>query len=103
MKTKNQSVLHALVVVLGLILAGRMTAQTFTTLHNFTPLIPSFTNSDGTIRHTNSDGSHSHADLILSGTLYGTAQDGGSSGSGTVFAVNTDGTGFTDLHSFTAR
>ena len=28
--------------------------------------------------------------------------DGGSSGNGTVFAVNTDGTGFTNLHSFTA-
>ena len=27
---------------------------------------------------------------------------GGSSGNGTVFAVNTDGTGFTNLHSFTA-
>ena len=41
--------------------------------------------------------------LILSGnTLYGTAQYGGSSGNGTVFAVNTDGTGFTNLYSFTA-
>ena len=41
--------------------------------------------------------------MILSGnTLYGTADDGGSSGNGTVFAVNTDGTGFTNLHSFTA-
>ena len=42
------------------------------------------------------------AGLILSGnTLYGTAISGGSSGNGTVFAVNTDGTGFTTLHSFT--
>jgi uncharacterized repeat protein (TIGR03803 family) len=40
--------------------------------------------------------------LALSGnTLYGTATGGGSSGWGTVFAVNTDGTGFTNLHSFT--
>jgi len=43
--------------------------------------------------------------LILSGnTLYGTASRGGSYGSyggGTVFAVNTDGTGFTNLHSLT--
>src|SRR6266404_3908589 len=89
MKTKNQSVLHTLVVVLGLIPAGRVTAQTFTTLHNFTPLIPSFTNSDGTVRHTNSDGSHPHADLILSGnTLYGVAQVGGSSSSGTIFSLS---------------
>ena len=43
------------------------------------------------------------AGLILSGnTLYGTAVYGGSSGDGTVFAVNTDGTGFTTLHNFTA-
>jgi len=53
--------------------------------------------------------------LILSGnTLYGTTAFGGGSdaptplgtdsraeGSGTVFALNTDGTGFTTLHSFT--
>ena len=43
-----------------------------------------------------------HAGLILSGnTLYGTAYDGGTYGNGTVFAVNTNGTGFTNLHSFT--
>src|SRR5207245_2162792 len=40
--------------------------------------------------------------LILSGnTLYGTTQYGGS-GDGTVFSVNTDGTRFTLLHTFTA-
>ena len=51
---------------------------------------------------TNSDGANPYAGLILSGnTLYGTACGGGSSGNGTVFAVNTDGTGFTNLHSFT--
>src|SRR5258706_10770222 len=31
------------------------------------------------------------------GALYGTALNGGSSGAGTVFALNTDGTGFTVL------
>jgi len=52
---------------------------------------------------TNSDGAGPYAGLILSGnTLYGAAGSGGSSGNGTVFAVNTDGTGFTNLHSFTA-
>jgi uncharacterized repeat protein (TIGR03803 family) len=41
--------------------------------------------------------------LILSGnTLYGTTQNGGTNGSGTVFAVNTDGRDFTTLYSFTA-
>jgi len=32
--------------------------------------------------------------------LYGTANGGGSSGNGTVFKLNTDGTAFTTLHSF---
>src|SRR5205814_7582510 len=68
----------------------------FTNLHSFTAL------SNGNYG-TNSDGGSPHAGLILSGnTLYGTASQGGSSAAGTVFAVNTDGTGFTNLHSFTA-
>ncbi len=50
---------------------------------------------------TNSDGAYPYAGLILSnGVLYGTASAGGSSGFGTVFKVNTDGTGFATLHSF---
>src|SRR5207237_1102571 len=87
--------LPALIAGLGLILAGRIMAQTFRTLYSFTGL---------DTNHFNSDGAYPYAGLILSGnTLYGTATGGGSSGNGTVFAVNTDGTGFTNLHSFTAR
>jgi uncharacterized repeat protein (TIGR03803 family) len=68
----------------------------FTNLYNFTALSGSFPNPP-----TNSDGANLHAALILSGnTLYGTAVDGGTNGAGTVFAVNTDGTGFTNLHTF---
>jgi uncharacterized repeat protein (TIGR03803 family) len=52
--------------------------------------------------YTNSDGANPTAGLILSGnTLYGTTRGGNSSGNGTVFAVNTDGTDFTNLHNFT--
>jgi uncharacterized repeat protein (TIGR03803 family) len=81
-------VLPALIAGLGVIPAGRVTAQTFTTLH-------SFTNSP--------DGANPQARLILSGnTLYGTASGGGSSRTGTLFAVNTNGTGFTNLYSFTS-
>ena len=70
----------------------------FTNLHSFTP---THTNALGV--STNSDGAYPQAVLVLSGnTLYGTALSGGSSGNGTVFAVNTNGTGFTNLHSFTA-
>ena len=85
MKTKNLFFVPALFAVLNLIPAGRVTAQTFTTLHSFTYY----------------DGVYPWAGLILSGnTLYGTARNGGSSGAGTVFAVGTNGTGFATLHSF---
>ena len=59
----------------------------FTTLHNFTG---------------GSDGANPLAGLFLSGnTLFGTASQGGASNFGTVFAINTDGTSYTNLHSFT--
>jgi uncharacterized repeat protein (TIGR03803 family) len=70
----------------GTVFAVNTDGTGFTNLYNFT---------DG------SDGANPYAGLILSGnTLYGTAAFGGSSGGGTVFAVNTDGTGFTNLHTF---
>jgi uncharacterized repeat protein (TIGR03803 family) len=54
------------------------------------------------LTQTNSDGSSPYASLVLSGsTLYGTTYGGGVFGNGTVFAVNIDGSGFTNLHSFT--
>src|SRR5436190_1765815 len=98
MKTcvKNLFLLPALIAGLVLILADRVTAQTFKTLHSFTATSrnPPFINSDG---------ANPTAGLMLScNTLYGTATEGGSSDYGTVFAVNTDGTGFTTLYSFTA-
>ncbi len=93
---KNLFLLPALIVGLGPLLPGWVTAQTFTVLHSFTATpSPAYTNSDGAIPQ---------AGLVLSfsgKTLYGTARYGGSSARGTVFALNTDGTGFTNLHSFT--
>src|SRR5690348_10904569 len=48
-------------------------------------------------------GAYPRCGLMLSGsTLYGTTYGGGSSGSGTIFKVNTDGTAFSVLHSFSA-
>jgi uncharacterized repeat protein (TIGR03803 family) len=86
--------LPLLLAALGLMLAGRVTAQTFTTLYNFTALSgPASTNSDG--------GNPQAGLIVSSNTLYGTARNGGASGNGTVFALNNDGTGFTTLHSFT--
>src|SRR6267154_3423716 len=86
------------VMIAGLVLipAGRVTAETFTVLHSFTA---TSANSSGV--PTNSDGT-SPLVLISSGnTLYGTAGGGGTVGNGTVFKVNADGSGFTNLHSFT--
>jgi uncharacterized repeat protein (TIGR03803 family) len=41
--------------------------------------------------------------LVLSGNqLYGTAKYGGANYSGTVFAINTDGSNFTEIYQFTA-
>ena len=51
---------------------------------------------------TNSDGANPKAGLVLSGDmLYGTAFQGGSANAGTVFAVNTNGTVFSNLYNFT--
>ena len=73
--------LHVLMMAgLGFTTAGRVTAQTY----------------------INSDGANPYAGLILlSNTLYGTAAAGGIEGNGTLFAIHTDGTGFTNLHSLT--
>jgi len=81
----------------GTVFAINTDGTGFATLHSFsaTPSYPG--------PYTNSDGATPYAGLILSGnTLYGTAYNGGSSGNGAVFGVNTDGTGFTNLYSFTA-
>ena len=137
---KTLFLLPALIVGLGLTFAATTTAQTLTTLHSFMDYegystdgvltlssnilygtaSEGGTNNNGTVfkvntdgtgfttLHTftafyvNSDGAIPQGSLILSGnTLYGTATVGGSSGNGTVFAVHTDGAGFTALHSFT--
>jgi uncharacterized repeat protein (TIGR03803 family) len=71
----------------GTVFAVNTDGSGYTNLYSFT---------DG------SDGANPYAGLILSGnTLYGTALYGGSSNFGTIFAVNTDGSDFTNLYSFT--
>ncbi len=83
---KSVSFVSVLVTILALIPVGRMSAQSFKTVYSFTG---------------GSDGAFPYAGLIMSGnTLYGTARLGGSGGNGTLFKVNSDGSGFTTLHSF---
>jgi uncharacterized repeat protein (TIGR03803 family) len=58
-----------------------------------------------TVGHTNGlpmNGDGVRPNLLISsgGVLYGAADVGGRGGSGTVFSLNTDGTGFTSLHNF---
>jgi len=73
-------------------LTSHATAQTFTTLHDFTAV-----SGVGTY-NTNLDGAEPYAALVLSDdTLYGTAHRGGTRGIGALFALNIDGSGFTPL------
>ena len=83
----------------GTVFSVNTDGSDFSNLYSF----PSVTYSSnvGSSSNFNSSGAAPFAGLVLSGgTLYGTAQDGGSFGNGTVFAINTDGSGFTNLHSF---
>lgn len=95
-RTRNCQVLtlfnlFLLIAVPGLFQPGQASAQTLTILHNFTALT----------NNTNADGAYPFAGLLLSGNrLYGTTVNGGTSSNGTVFAVNVDGSDFTNLYSF---
>lgn len=68
----------------------------FTTLHTFSAY-----SLNGYGYTTNGDGAMPQGQLTLSGaTLYGTTEEAGNSGSGTVFKVNIDGSDFTTLYNF---
>lgn len=70
----------------------------FTTLYSFTATPPYVPGSNTVSDVTNSDGA-SPDSLILSGSvLFGGASGGGTGGVGTLFQINTDGTGFTNLY-----
>jgi uncharacterized repeat protein (TIGR03803 family) len=70
-------------------------------------MFPSGGGAAVTVRHTFSGGATDGANpvggyLVQSGTtLYGMTYAGGSDGLGTIFKIETDGTGFSVLHSFT--
>ncbi len=71
----------------GTVFVASTNGQFFTNLYSFTG---------------GNDGSEPHAGLTLVGkTLYGTTLYGGTSSNGTLFAIHTDGSGFTNLYNFT--
>jgi uncharacterized repeat protein (TIGR03803 family) len=84
----------------GSVFSVQTNGSNFTLLHSFTKgqYVPSL------IGDTNADGAGpEQGAVILSGsTLYGTTTDGGTNGAGTVFSINTDGSGFTVLHTMAA-
>ena len=83
----------------GTVFSLNSNGSNFLTLHNF-GLGPS---GNVTGPYTNNDGLEPQSTLLLSGnTLYGTASEGGTYGTGTVFAMSTNGSSFTVLHTFGA-
>src|SRR3989442_3452294 len=81
----KKPILPVLIAGFGVLSSSEGKAQTFTNLHNF----------------IGTDGATPYATLTVSGnTLYGTTKDGGSFGWGSVFAIKTNGTGFTNVYSF---
>ena len=73
-------------------------AQTYAVLKSFTATT---TNLSGA--YTNADGEYPQTELVVSnGVIYGTTGSGGSLGSGTIFKMNADGSGFTVIKSLAA-
>jgi uncharacterized repeat protein (TIGR03803 family) len=78
----------SLAPLLVLLIAINSRAQIYTSLHNFPA--------------NSRDGYSPLTDLVLqNGTLYGTTPSGGTNGNGTIFKINTDGTGYAILFSLT--
>jgi len=79
--------------IFGLILPSYSEAQTLTSLHSFTALDSLFANEDGSYPTA--------GPAFFAGALYGTCSQGGENGRGTLFKINTDGTGFIPIYAFT--
>ncbi len=79
----------------GVIFSVVTNGANFNVLYNFSPL--------DTQTATNADGAIPFGGLVLSNaTLYGTSYAGGQNARGTIFSIQTNGSGFTVLHQFAA-
>lgn len=79
----------------GVIFAMNTTGANYTVLHHFSPL--------DTVTAANADGAIPGGGLVVSnGVIYGTTLSGGAGGKGAVFAIDTDGSDFLTLYSFSA-
>jgi uncharacterized repeat protein (TIGR03803 family) len=84
---------------LGTVFAIGTDGKGFVSLHSFGGTLQ---RDPTTGLDLNSGGFFPETDLVLSGnTLYGATEQGGSGGNGTLFKINTDGSGFALLHNFT--
>jgi uncharacterized repeat protein (TIGR03803 family) len=82
----------------GTVFRMRTDGTGFQVLHSFSAGTESPTNNYG--YYTNSEGSFPLRIILSGNTLYGSTASGGSGGSGTLFGLNIDGTGFKVIHSF---
>jgi len=79
----------------GLVFSVKTNGTGFTALHYFTSMdLNTATNTDGAIPYGGLS--------LLSNVLYGTTSAGGYGGSGTIFSIGTNGTGFAVLHHFSS-
>lgn len=79
----------------GVVFAAAVDGSSYSVLHSFSYL--------DSVADTNSDGAAPWGGVVLAGgTLFGTTSLGGANGAGTIFCVNTDGSDFATLYSFSA-
>jgi uncharacterized repeat protein (TIGR03803 family) len=135
--SRNLFLIPTVMIVLGSIFSGQVSAQTLTVLHNFdgvdarnpygsltlcSNVLYGTTSGDGagdgTVFSVNPDGTDfavlwnfivnppgdgnlpTAGLVVYSNVLYGTTEIGGAGNCGTLFSVNTDGTGYTKLMDF---
>ena len=84
---KKQQIYFTVLAITLFLFSGSAARAQFTLLHSF----------------SGSDGANPYygAPAISGSTLYGETDYGGSTGKGVVYSMNTDGTGYTILHTFT--